>query len=58
MAIAVHPDDKRYKEYIGKDVELPLCNRKIPIIADDYVDMEFGSGAVKLLQDMTLMIMR
>ena len=48
MAIAVHPDDKRYKEYIGKDVELPLCNRKIPIIADDYVDMDFGSGAVKI----------
>ena len=48
MAIAVHPDDKRYKEYIGKDVELPLCNRKIPIIVDDYVEMDFGSGAVKI----------
>ena len=48
MAIAVHPDDTRYKEYIGKEVELPLCNRKIPIIADDYVDMDFGSGAVKI----------
>ena len=47
-AVAVNPDDKRYKNVIGKDVILPLVNRKIPIIADDYVTMEFGSGAVKI----------
>ncbi|MDC1436435.1 valine--tRNA ligase [Gammaproteobacteria bacterium] len=47
-ALAVHPDDERYKELIGKFVELPLCNRQIPIIADDYVDPEFGTGCVKI----------
>lgn len=47
-AIAVHPDDERYKELIGKYVELPLCNRQIPIIADDYADPEFGTGCVKI----------
>ncbi len=47
-AVAVHPDDKRYQQYIGKEVELPLCQRRIPIIADDYVDIEFGSGCVKI----------
>ncbi len=47
-AIAVHPDDKRYKELVGKLVELPLCNRQIPIIADDYADPEFGTGCVKI----------
>ena len=47
-AIAVHPNDERYKDLIGKEVELPLCDRKIPIIADDYVDPEFGTGCVKI----------
>lgn len=47
-AICVHPDDKRYQHLIGKTVNLPLCDRKIPIIQDDYVDPEFGSGCVKI----------
>jgi valyl-tRNA synthetase len=47
-ALAVHPEDERYKGLIGKSVELPLCNRQIPIIADDYVDPEFGTGCVKI----------
>ena len=47
-AVAVHPEDKRYKDLIGKTVELPLVGRKIPIIADKYVDPEFGSGCVKV----------
>ncbi|MGN0243096.1 MAG: valine--tRNA ligase [Lachnospiraceae bacterium] len=47
-AIAVHPDDERYTDLVGKMVELPLCNRQIPIIADSYVDKEFGTGAVKI----------
>jgi valyl-tRNA synthetase len=47
-AVAVNPDDVRYKDRIGSSVILPLMNRKIPIIADHYVSMEFGSGAVKI----------
>ncbi|MFP4362964.1 MAG: valine--tRNA ligase [Spirochaetia bacterium] len=47
-AVAVHPEDDRYKGLIGKEVHLPLTDRTIPIIADAYVDMEFGSGAVKI----------
>ncbi|WP_096361835.1 valine--tRNA ligase [Sulfuricaulis limicola] len=47
-AVAVHPDDERYKKFIGKMVELPLTGRKIPVIADEYVDKEFGSGCVKI----------
>lgn len=47
-ALAVHPEDERFVDLIGKSVELPLCNRKIPIIADDYVDPEFGTGCVKI----------
>jgi len=47
-AVAVHPDDKRYADKVGKFVILPLMNRKIPIIADEYVAMDFGSGAVKI----------
>ena len=47
-AIAVNPDDERYKNLVGKLVELPLCNRLIPIIADDYADPEFGTGCVKI----------
>ncbi|MDR3492809.1 MAG: valine--tRNA ligase [Gammaproteobacteria bacterium] len=48
VAVAVNPDDERYKHLIGKHVELPLTNRTIPIIADDYVEKEFGSGCVKI----------
>ena len=47
-AVAVHPDDERYKKLIGKNVILPLVGRKIPIIADEYSDPEKGSGAVKI----------
>jgi valyl-tRNA synthetase len=47
-AVAVHPDDERYTGLIGKNVLLPVINRPIPIIADTYVDSEFGSGAVKI----------
>lgn len=47
-AVAVHPEDERYIHLIGKTVILPLMNREIPIIADDYVDKEFGTGAVKI----------
>ena len=47
-AVAVHPDDKRYASLIGLKVRLPLCDRLIPVIADDYVDPEFGSGCVKI----------
>ena len=47
-AIAVNPNDDRYKDLVGKFVDLPLCNRKIPIIADDYADPEFGTGCVKI----------
>ena len=48
MAVAVHPDDERYQNLIGKHCTLPLCNRTIPIIADTYADPENGSGAVKI----------
>ncbi|MBN2510356.1 MAG: valine--tRNA ligase [Spirochaetales bacterium] len=47
-AVAVHPDDPRYTSLIGKTLELPLTGRTIPIVADTYVDMEFGTGAVKI----------
>ena len=47
-AVAVHPTDDRYRRIIGKTIELPLCNRTVPIIADTYVDPEFGSGCVKI----------
>ena len=47
-ALAVHPDDPRYRHLVGKYVDLPLCDRKIPIIADTFVDPEFGSGCVKI----------
>lgn len=48
VAVMVHPEDARYQHLIGKTVQLPLCNREIPIIADDYVDLEFGTGVVKV----------
>ena len=47
-AVAVHPEDKRYQSLIGQQIQLPLCNRTIPIIADDAVDPEFGTGCVKI----------
>ncbi len=47
-AVAVHPDDERYARLVGKTINLPLTDRKIPIIADDYVDMDFGTGCVKI----------
>ncbi len=47
-AVAVHPDDERYKHLVGKEVQLPLTERTIPIIADYYVDKEFGTGCVKI----------
>jgi valyl-tRNA synthetase len=48
LAIAVNPNDERYKEYVGKTAILPLSNREIPIIADEYVEMDFGTGALKI----------
>lgn len=48
VAICVNPNDERYKNWIGKEVLVPIINRKIPIIADDYVDAEFGTGALKI----------
>ncbi|NNG12984.1 MAG: valine--tRNA ligase, partial [Halobacteria archaeon] len=47
-AVAVHPEDERYRDLVGKTVRLPLTGREIPIIADDYVDPEFGTGCVKI----------
>jgi valyl-tRNA synthetase len=48
VAVAVHPEDERYASLVGKMVKLPLTGREIPVIADDYVDREFGTGAVKI----------
>jgi valyl-tRNA synthetase len=48
VAVAVHPEDKRYAALVGKELMLPLADRKIPVIADDYVDREFGTGCVKI----------
>ena len=48
VAVMVHPEDERYVKLIGQTVRLPLCDREIPIIADDYVDREFGTGVVKV----------
>ncbi|MEQ1914054.1 MAG: valine--tRNA ligase, partial [Sideroxydans sp.] len=48
VAVMIHPEDERYKHLIGKQVQLPLCGRTIPIIADEYVDKEFGTGVVKV----------
>jgi valyl-tRNA synthetase len=47
-AVAVHPEDERYRHLVGKSVALPLCERRIPIVADGYVDREFGTGVVKI----------
>ncbi len=48
VAVMVHPEDERYKHLIGQAVKLPLCDRDIPVIADDYVDIAFGTGVVKV----------
>ncbi|MDB9790685.1 valine--tRNA ligase [Gammaproteobacteria bacterium] len=48
MALAVNPGDERFSHLIGKNAEIPICNRLIPIVADDYVDPEFGTGVVKI----------
>ncbi len=48
VAVMVHPEDERYQHLIGQNVKLPLCDREIPIIADEYVDKEFGTGVVKV----------
>ena len=47
-AVAVHPEDERYAEFIGRKVLVPILNRSVPVIADDYVDREFGTGALKI----------
>lgn len=47
-AVAVHPDDERYKDLVGKNVMLPIVNKPIPVVADEYVEKEFGTGAVKI----------
>ncbi len=47
-AVAVNPKDERYKEFIGQEIKLPIVGRRIPVIADDYVDPEFGTGCVKI----------
>ena len=47
-AVAVHPEDERYRRHVGREVRLPLAGRTIPVIADDYVDPEFGTGCVKI----------
>jgi len=47
-AVAVHPDDDRFQEFVGKTALVPILNREIPIIADNYVDLEFGTGALKI----------
>ena len=47
-AVAVHPDDERYKDIVGKNVILPIVNKEIPIVADEYVEMDFGTGVVKI----------
>ena len=50
-AICVNPNDDRYKKIIGKNAIVPICNRRVPIISDPYVDLEFGTGCLKLLHD-------
>ncbi|MBE6799456.1 MAG: valine--tRNA ligase [Ruminococcaceae bacterium] len=47
-AVAVHPDDERYKDFVGKTVTLPLVGTEIPVVADEYVEMDFGTGVVKI----------
>lgn len=56
--IAVNPEDDRYKHLIGKTAILPLVGRELPIVADSYVDLEFGTGAVKMTPAHDLMILK
>ena len=56
--VAVHPEDDRYRELIGSTVILPLMDREIPIIADEYVDMSKGTGAVKVTRATTPTILK
>ena len=58
VALMVHPNDIRYQRYIGKMVYIPGTSRQIPVISDDYVDMNFGTGVVRLLLLMILMILK
>ncbi len=46
-AVAVHPEDERYQKFVGRKVSVPMLGREIPVIADEYVDKEFGTGALK-----------
>src|SRR5207244_10590610 len=48
VAVAVHPDDERYKDLVGEEAIVPIAERRVPIIADERVDPEFGTGAVKI----------
>jgi len=57
-AVAVHPEDERYRSLVGKKVVLPLVGKEIPIIADEYVEMDFGTGVVKITPAMTPTISR
>ena len=57
-AVAVNPDDERYTDIIGKKLLLPIVNREIPVIADPYVDKEFGTGCVKITPAQTRTILR
>jgi valyl-tRNA synthetase (EC 6.1.1.9) len=57
-AVAVHPDDPRYQRFIGRTVRVPVIGREIPVVADEYVEREFGTGALKLPRGMTRMTMK
>lgn len=57
-AVAVNPSDERYQHLVGRKVLLPIVNRQIPIVADSYVDMEFGTGVVKITPALTRMTLR
>ena len=48
MAVAVHPDDERYRDLVGKEVVVPFVERRVPVIADERVEMDFGTGALKI----------
>ena len=48
VAVAVHPDDERYRELVGKEVVVPFVERRVPVIADERVEREFGTGALKI----------
>lgn len=58
LAVSVNPKDERYKDLVGKNVILPLVNKLIPIIEDSYVDMEYGTGVVKITPHMIQMTLK